>query len=61
MNYNPADFFIQTLAIQPGLEEVCLKNVNHICDSFEKSEAAQEIQNVCDYFLNSCLDFYLFL
>lgn len=44
VNFNPADFFIQTLAIQPGSEEQCLKNVNHICDSYEKSESAQAVQ-----------------
>ncbi|XP_060528288.1 ABC transporter G family member 5-like [Cylas formicarius] len=37
-NYNPADYFIQLLAIAPGNEESCRQAVNMICDKFEKSE-----------------------
>jgi len=43
-NFNPADFFIQTLAIQPGSEEQCTVTMKKICDSFENGEGAREIQ-----------------
>ncbi|KAF2898581.1 hypothetical protein ILUMI_07595 [Ignelater luminosus] len=38
LNYNPADYFIQLLAILPGREESCKQAVNMICDKFERSE-----------------------
>ncbi|KAF5303835.1 hypothetical protein FQR65_LT08092 [Abscondita terminalis] len=37
-NYNPADYFVQLLAIIPGREESCRQAVNMICDKFERSE-----------------------
>ncbi|KAF2898582.1 hypothetical protein ILUMI_07596, partial [Ignelater luminosus] len=37
-NYNPADYFIQFLAVLPGKEESCKQAINSICDTFEKSE-----------------------
>ncbi|KAK4320583.1 hypothetical protein Pmani_008587 [Petrolisthes manimaculis] len=37
-NYNPADFFISTLAVQPGKEDGCRKAITMICDEYEKSE-----------------------
>lgn len=33
-NYNPADFFIQLLAIAPGKEIECKERVNKISDNF---------------------------
>lgn len=47
-NYNPADFFIQTLAIQPGIEQECLLNVKKICDSFDVSETAEKIKTAVE-------------
>ncbi|XP_057365334.1 protein white-like [Daphnia carinata] len=38
-NYNPADFYIQTLATVPGEEVESKKKINEICDAFESSEA----------------------
>ncbi len=43
-NYNPSDFFIETLSVKPGIEQECLKNVRQICDSFDKSEIADKIK-----------------
>lgn len=43
-NYNPADFFISTLAVQPGKEESCRKAINMICDEFVKSEDGLSIE-----------------
>jgi len=42
-NYNPADFFIQLLAVTPTQEESCRQNVEMICDTFQESEAGQRI------------------
>ncbi|ODM89457.1 Protein white, partial [Orchesella cincta] len=40
--YNPADFYIQTLAIRPGNVEECLERSNDICDKFANSDEAQD-------------------
>jgi hypothetical protein len=42
-NYNPADFFIQLLAIVPTREEACRQTIEIVCDSFQTSEAGQRI------------------
>ncbi|KAJ8314371.1 hypothetical protein KUTeg_008932, partial [Tegillarca granosa] len=40
LNYNPADFYITTLAIIPGREEECHQRVEKICDAFDNSPMA---------------------
>lgn len=42
-NYNPADFFIQLLAVVPGREETCRQTVELVCDAFAHSEAGLKI------------------
>ncbi|XP_042213035.1 protein white-like [Homarus americanus] len=42
-NFNPADFFISTLAIEPGREEECLKFVDYASDAFVNSSAGQQV------------------
>lgn len=37
MNYNPADFYIQILAVVPHKEQSCRETIAAICDSFEQS------------------------
>ncbi|KAJ8955185.1 hypothetical protein NQ318_009081 [Aromia moschata] len=37
-NYNPADYFIQLLAIVPEKEESCHQAIAMICDKFERSD-----------------------
>ncbi|XP_043799072.1 ABC transporter G family member 3-like [Apis laboriosa] len=37
-NYNPADYFVQMLAIVPGQETSCRHAINTVCDAFQKSE-----------------------
>lgn len=37
-NYNPADYYVQLLAVIPGKEESCKQAVSMISDTFEKSE-----------------------
>jgi hypothetical protein len=38
-NYNPADFFIQMLAVVPTREETCRQTIDMVCDAFQESEA----------------------
>lgn len=51
-NYNPADFFIQLLAVVPSREETCKQTIELVCDAFLKSEEglrlAAEVENVTD-------------
>ncbi|XP_012282136.1 protein white [Orussus abietinus] len=42
-NYNPADYFIQLLAIVPGREASCRHSVNSVCDTFQRSEHGMKI------------------
>lgn len=42
-NYNPADYFIQVLAIVPGRESACRHAVNTVCDTFQKSDYGMKI------------------
>merc|ERR1719445_63730 len=42
--YNPADHFIQTLAIIPGDEEASREKIKTICEKFSESEIAQEMR-----------------
>lgn len=42
-NYNPADYFIQMLAIVPGHEVSCRQSINTICDNFQKSDLGTKI------------------
>ncbi|KAK7111239.1 protein white-like isoform X1 [Littorina saxatilis] len=44
VNFNPADFFILTLAIVPGKETECRQKVNTICDAFSETAEAKDIQ-----------------
>lgn len=37
-NYNPADFYVERLAIVPGKEEESLETIRKICDAFAVSE-----------------------
>lgn len=43
-NYNPADFYINKLAISPFDRENSLNTVKEICDGFSKSAYAQELK-----------------
>ncbi|XP_033355100.1 protein white-like isoform X3 [Bombus vosnesenskii] len=37
-NYNPADYFVQMLAVVPGQETSCRHAINTVCDTFQKSD-----------------------
>jgi hypothetical protein len=43
VNYNPADYFVQILAIAPNKELECRTTIKKICDSFAVSSMADEI------------------
>lgn len=46
VNYNPADYFVQILAIAPNKEDECRATIKKVCDSFAVSSLAQDISNV---------------
>ncbi|KAG5683231.1 hypothetical protein PVAND_012524 [Polypedilum vanderplanki] len=46
VNYNPADYFVQILAIAPNREQECRTTIKKICDSFAVSAIAEEINSV---------------
>ncbi|XP_053998040.1 protein white-like [Hylaeus anthracinus] len=42
-NYNPADYFVQMLAVVPGREVSCRHAVNTVCDAFQRSDQGIKI------------------
>ena len=42
--YNPADHWVETLAVVPGQEEHCRNRLVKIIDQFERSEEGREIK-----------------
>ncbi|XP_077978606.1 protein white-like [Glandiceps talaboti] len=44
-NYNPADFYIQTLAIVPGKERQCREKVEKICNCYDTSSYGRDVHN----------------
>lgn len=46
VNYNPADYFVQLLAIAPNKEQECRGTIKKICDVFAVSTIAEEINSV---------------
>lgn len=44
-NYNPADFYVERLAIVPGKEDESRDNVRKICDAFAVSEYSTKISD----------------
>ncbi|KAH3715720.1 hypothetical protein DPMN_058432 [Dreissena polymorpha] len=43
MNFNPADFYIHTMAVRPGKETECKAQIEQICDKFDESQICKEI------------------
>nr|BBB02489.1 Protein white [Harmonia axyridis] len=43
-NFNPADHYIQLLAIIPGSEESCKRSIKAVCDAFESSSLGSAIK-----------------
>ena len=48
-NYNPADFYIFTLAISPGKEIEARQKVSYICDAYEASEARRNVAQIVEH------------
>ena len=44
--YNPADHWVETLAVVPGQEEHCRNRLAKITDQFERSEEGREIKEM---------------
>ncbi|KAL4222302.1 ATPase [Mactra antiquata] len=44
-NYNPADFYIMTMAVIPGKEPECKQKIETICDKFEETDRCKSIKN----------------
>ncbi|XP_031332546.1 protein white-like [Photinus pyralis] len=42
-NYNPADHYVQSLAVAPGREQSCREAITMICDEFEKSDLGVQL------------------
>uniref|UniRef100_A0A1B6ICC2 Protein white n=1 Tax=Homalodisca liturata TaxID=320908 RepID=A0A1B6ICC2_9HEMI len=47
-HYNPADFFIQLLAVVPNAEESCRNMIEMVCDSFATSEIGSKISMLAE-------------
>lgn len=48
-NYNPADFFIRTLAITPGLEDESKQTIKYICNQYLVSSYSKQIDVIIQY------------
>lgn len=42
-NYNPADYFVQVLAVVAGREADCRHTINTVCDTFQRSDDGMKI------------------
>jgi hypothetical protein len=45
-NFNPADYFIHTLAIVPGDEDACRKRVIELCNAFDESDEGRAMKSL---------------
>ncbi|XP_052773368.1 protein white-like [Mya arenaria] len=41
VNFNPADFYIHTMAVMPGKETECKAQIESICDKFQSSDESK--------------------
>jgi len=46
VNYNPADHWVQALAVIPGIEEKCRTNIERVCSTFNNSEGGKALEDV---------------
>ena len=47
--YNPADFYVQTMAIIPGLEDTSRATIRAVCDRFTVTSTAKQIDLLIQY------------
>lgn len=52
-NYNPADYYINVLSIQPENEVASKNAIKSICDNFENSEIGLKIQRDANELVNA--------
>ena len=45
-NYNPADFYIFSLATVPGKEAESREKIKYLCDAYESSEAGERVKAI---------------
>lgn len=45
-NYNPADFYIFSLATVPGKENESRQKISYLCDAFDSSEAGNHVKAI---------------
>jgi ATP-binding cassette, subfamily G (WHITE), eye pigment precursor transporter len=50
VNYNPADYFVQLLAVAPNREMECRATIKKICDSYAVSTIAEDVNKVASTF-----------
>lgn len=47
-NYNPADFYIFSLATVPGKEKESRSKIQYVCDAYDTSEASQRVKEIVE-------------
>jgi len=47
--YNPADFYVQTMAIIPGMEDTSRATIRAVCDRFTVTSTAKQIDLLIQY------------
>ncbi|KAG0712294.1 Protein scarlet [Chionoecetes opilio] len=55
--FNPADFYIHTLAVQPGHELRSRERIKRVCDNFAVSAYAKDVELIIQYQDNRFLQF----
>ncbi|KAL4222609.1 ATPase [Mactra antiquata] len=48
-NYNPADFYILTMAVVPGRERDCKQQIEAVCNTYDRSEQSHAMLNAIKY------------
>lgn len=48
-NFNPADHYIHVLAVTPGNEEECRRQINSVCDTFHESSIGRQVEAEVNY------------
>ncbi|XP_024082365.1 protein white isoform X2 [Cimex lectularius] len=45
-HHNPADYYVNLLAVAPGKEEQCRRKISTICEAFSNSQVAMELRDI---------------
>lgn len=57
-NYNPADFYVELLAIVPGSEDESRLKIRKICDAFAVSELSTKLNETINEMQQGSDDYY---